>query len=201
MAIEIRQARPNDRGPIAELMYSSGMNVYQYLYGDQSIDYLEYEFALGEGFAGHRNVTVALQDGTVVGTGCFYDADRYPELIKGSLDNMVAFFDNSTIETVMTRASYTASIMKPPRDGELYLSNFGVSEHCRSQGIGSKMINHMLEQARRDNYSVFGLDVSDANPRGQALYTRLGLTVTEQKIFPIAEAGIAPAYKMELSLG
>jgi ribosomal protein S18 acetylase RimI-like enzyme len=200
MPIEIRQARPNDRGPIAELIYSSGMDVYQYLYGDQCIDFLEYEFASGEGFAGYRNVTVAVKDGTVVGTGCFYDAERYPELVKGSLDNMVAFFDTNIIETVMTHIGHTAKVMKAPRDGELYLSNFGVDQHCRSQGIGSQMIQQVLEQARRDNYSVFGLDVSDANPRGQALYTRLGLEVIEKKTFPIEDAGVAPAYKMELVL-
>jgi ribosomal protein S18 acetylase RimI-like enzyme len=199
MAIEIRQAQPDDQGPLAELMYSSGMDLYNYLYGDQAIEFLKFEFQTGKGFAGYRNVTVAISDDLVLGTGCFYDGSRYHDLVKGSIENMVAFFKDD-VQPVLERISQTASVMPPPREGELYLSNFGVSETCRSQGIGSKMIQHTLEQARRDNYSVFGLDVSTKNPRGQALYTKLGLEVTEHKTFPAEDAGVVPVRKMEMAL-
>ncbi len=209
MAINIRQAQPNDQGPIAELMYSSGMDLYNYLYGEQAIDYLRLEFASGKGFAGYNNVTVAVlvnegadeeADEEVVGTGCFYDTERYADLVKGSFYNMTEFFGTEGVEPVFQRISHTASIMQPPKAGELYLSNFGVAENCRSQGIGSSIIQQTLEQARRDNYSVFGLDVSTRNPRGQALYTRLGLNMIEEKVFPVEDAGVAPARKMEMAL-
>jgi hypothetical protein len=43
--------------------------------------------------------------------------------------------------------------------------------------------------------------VSTRNPRGQALYERLGLRMTKEVAFPDTRAGILPARKMELAIG
>ena len=200
MEIEIRTARADDVGPIAELMYSSGPDIYNYLYKTKALDYLRYEFASGIGFAGHPNVTVALHDGEVVGTGCFYDRDNYDRLPKGSIKNMVGFFGYLGVAPVMLRSRHIKSVMRAPKPGELYLSNFGVSDKQRSQGIGTKIIQHKLQEARQKGYDLFGLDVSVANPRGQALYSRLGLNVMKEKQFSNPKAGVNAARKMELAL-
>ena len=62
------------------------------------------------------------------------------------------------------------------------------------------MIQHKLSQAREQGYELFGLDVSVANPRGQALYSRLGLKVVKEKSFSNPRAGVSSARKMELGL-
>lgn len=200
MEIEIRTARADDTGPIAELMYSSGSDIYNYLYNRKAIEFLRHEFASAAGFAGHPNVTVAVADGEVVGTGCFYDRNHYDRLLKGSMKNMVSFFGYLGVVPVMLRSRHLGSIMRAPKPGELYLSNFGVSEKLRSHGIGTRMIQHKLQEARQQGYDIFGLDVSVANPRGQALYTRLGLNVMKEKTFSNPKAGVNSARKMELAL-
>ena len=200
MEIEIRTARADDTGPIAELMYSSGMDIYDYLYKDKALDFLRHEFASGQGFAGHGQVTVAVADGEVVGTGCFYDRDQYQRLLSGSVKNMASFFGYLGVIPVMLRSRHISSVMRAPKPGELYLSNFGVSSTLRSQGIGSRMIQHKLAEARQNGYDVFGLDVSVANPRGEALYTRLGMKMMKEKTFSNPKAGVSNARKMELSL-
>ncbi|WP_439135380.1 GNAT family N-acetyltransferase [Pseudomaricurvus sp.] len=197
----VRKAKPDDKGAIAELIYSSGTDVYDYLYGDKALEYLRYEFASGQGLAGYRNVTVAVaEDEEVVGAGCFYGADRYPELIEGSVANMTAFFGEENVMPVLLRSSHAGSVMKPPREGEVYLSNFGVSPSVRSQGVGSQMIQSALARAKAEGFRVFGLDVSTENPRGQALYERLGLKVVDEKSFSDKEAGVSSARKMEMAI-
>lgn len=200
MEIEVRTAKLDDKGSIAELMYSSGMDLYDFLYKQKTLDFLRYEFQSGKGFAGHPNVTVAVKNGEVVGTGCFYDRENYQRLLNGTMKNMVDFFGYVGVLPVMLRSRHVGSVMRTPKPGELYLSNFGVSEKVRSQGIGSKIIHHKLNEARQQGYSIFGLDVSAGNPRGEALYTRLGLKVTKEKAFSHKKAGVKPARKMELSL-
>jgi ribosomal protein S18 acetylase RimI-like enzyme len=200
MEIEIRTAQADDQGPIAELMYSSGMDLYDYLYKNNAVDFLHHEFASGCGFAGHPHVTVALMDGEVVGTGCFYDRESHQALVKDTMKNMTEFFGRLGVIPVLMRSRHIASVMRTPKPGELYLSNFGVVERLRGNGIGSKIIQHKLQQARQQGYELFGLDVSAGNPRGQALYTRLGLQVTKEKPFSNRRAGIKPARKMELTL-
>lgn len=201
--ISIRAAQPDDVGPIAELMFSSGPDIYQYLFttrNSTALDFIRHEFSKGYGFCGYKNVTVAIKDGTVVGTGCFYDRARYEKLVKGTGKNILDFFGVMGAIPVVLRTRHNGSTMKPPRDGELYLANFGVDSRLRSQGIGSLMIRHKLAEARQHGYRTFGLDVSVANPKGQALYERLGLRVTREKVFSNPKANVANCRKMELSL-
>ncbi|RLT92764.1 MAG: GNAT family N-acetyltransferase [Ketobacter sp.] len=200
MELEIRTARADDVGLIAELMYSSGSDIYDYLYQEKSLDFLRHEFASGRGFAGYPHVTVAVYDGEVVGTGCFYGRKEYEQLMKSTVKNMTEFFGYLGVVPVMFRSRHLKSVMRAPKPGELYLSNFGVSDQHRSKGIGTRIIQHKLTEARQQGYDLFGLDVSAANPRGQALYTRLGLQVTKEKAFSNPKAGVNPARKMELAL-
>jgi len=200
MELQIRTAQASDKGPVAELMYSSGTHIYDYLYGARAVEFLRHEFTSGRGFAGHPFVTVAVLDEIVVATGCFYDRDSYGERTQGSVKNMLHHFGVLRSVPIMARARHLSSVMRRPKPGELYLSNFGVSPALRSQGIGSKLIAHKLSEARSVGYRLFGLDVSAENPRGEALYQRLGLEVTKQKRFSDRRAAVPDARKMELVL-
>lgn len=200
MEIEIRTARKTDTGPIAQLAYSAGTDVYDYLYQDQAIDYLNHEFQSGKSFAGFNHVTVAVMEGQVIATGCFYDGKSFEALILAGIENKQCFFDAQTLIGVFERSKHMGSIMRAPREDELYLSNFGVSPDLRGKGIGTKMLDHKIQQARKDGYTIFSLDVSTNNPKGQALYERMGLNVVDEFTFSAPNAGISPARRMELVL-
>ena len=90
--------------------------------------------------------------------------------------------------------------MTPPRRDELYLSNFGVLPAFRSQGVGSKLIEHQRSTAKDRGFKTFTLDVSAHNPKAQRLYERLGLSVTDEKVFSATGAGVPNSRKMELVL-
>lgn len=198
--LELRTARADDQGPIAELMYSSGAEIYDFVYGTKTLDFLRHEFASGKGIAGYPNVTVAVMEGKVVATGCFYDRSQYHRQVKETLANMVSFYGVLGVLPTLWRSRHINAVMKPPKPGELYLANFGVAPELRSQGIGSRLLGYRLDLARAEGYSIFGLDVMAHNTRGQALYSRLGLNILKEKPFPLAKANIGSAYKMELSL-
>jgi len=199
-AIEIRTARADDRGPIAELMFSSAVDLYSYLYQDRALDFLRYEFASGIGIAGYPNVTVAVLNGDVVGVGCFYDLAQCQKFRQESFVNLQQFFDSTELPAVFERFKPLREYVQPPGEGELYLANFGVAPALRSRGIGAQMLQQKIAWARSNGYAVFGLDVSVRNPRGQALYTRLGLSVRREINFPLASADLPAARKMELVL-
>lgn len=201
--VEVRQASLDDQGAIAELMYSAGPEIYDYLYktgGHDPLDFIRYEFQSGIGICGYKNVTVAVKNGQVVGTGCFYDKTRYNKLVAGTGKNILAYFGVASALTIIWRSRHTGSVMKPPKAGELYLANFGVAPTERSQGIGSQLIEYKLKEARQQGYKIFGLDVAFTNPRGQALYTRLGLEVKKEKVFSDKNAQVPGCRKMELGL-
>ena len=200
MNLEIRTARVDDKGPIAELMYSSSPPLYDYLYREQAMDFVRYQFAAGLGMAGWPSLTVAVVDGQVVGTGCFYDLAQIkklgPEMHRGVLE----YFGESGASAILERSAPMRAALTPPREGELFLIHFGVTPELRSHGIGSKMMQHKIAEARAAGYTWLGLDVAKTNPRGEALYRWLGFQVTTEHESPFAAAGVPGWRKMELVL-
>jgi ribosomal protein S18 acetylase RimI-like enzyme len=184
--MEIRYAKPADRPQIAPLIYSASPPAYDFICRTGRHDaeaFIDHEFASGRGFAGWRNVTVAVKDGTVVGAGCFYDGKRLNRLILGSLFNMLLFYGPVHVWAVLKRSAQIDTLMKKPGARELYLSNFGVHPAYRGQGIGSAMIRHWVAVARNRRYMAFYLDVAQTNPRAEKLYDDLGFRVTRLKLF------------------
>lgn len=203
--MEIRPARPDDRGAIAALMYSAGPELYDFLYQTGRVaapDFIAHEFASGRGFCGYRNVTVAVVEGEVVATGCFYDGRQHGALMRGTVVNALRFFRLREVAPLLLRSGHVDSVLTHPADDELYLANFGVAPSRRGQGIGEAMLRQQLERARASGYRRFSLDVAVTNPRAEALYRRLGLKVVREKRFTGRRPGVTPpdARKMELVL-
>lgn len=200
MITEIRRARVDDKGPIAELIYSSGPEMYDYLFGPVALDRIYYEFLSGVGFTGYSNVTVAVLDGEVVGTGCFFDRKQYMSFMLGTIKVTFSYFGLSKGLAALWRSFHAARIMPAPKAKEIYLCNFGVVDRLRGRGIGSEIIQHKLVEARKLGYTRFGLDVSSGNPQAEAFYTRLGMKATAEKRFSVENSGVKPLRKMEMLL-
>ena len=71
------------------------------------------------------------------------------------------------------------SVVKPPRKGVAYLGHIGVAPELRGQGLGTLLVQHLIEQARTQGFARAALDVSSGNPRAQKLYEQLGFTVSK----------------------
>ena len=201
--MEIRTARPNDNGDISQLMYSSGIELYDFIFktaDKTAIDFIQYEFLSGQGFCGYNNVTVAINDQRVIATGCFFDGKVFNQLVWGTVKNIFSFYGPFKAFSILARSRHTSSVMRTPRKTEIYLSNFGVDPNLRGTGIGSKMIEHQRNIATKNGYSMLSLDVADNNPRAESLYTRLGFKVAREKVFPNTNANIPRTKEMKLAL-
>ena len=201
--MEIRTARPNDNGDISQLMYSSGIELYDFIFktaDKTAIDFIQYEFLSGQGFCGYNNVTVAINDQRVIATGCFFDGKVFNQLVWGTVKNIFSFYGPFKAFSILARSRHTSSVMRTPRKTEMYLSNFGVDPNLRGTGIGSKMIEHQRNIATKNGYNMLSLDVADNNPRAESLYTRLGFKVVREKVFPNTNANIPRTKEMKLAL-
>jgi ribosomal protein S18 acetylase RimI-like enzyme len=191
--MDIRPARPGDRGDIAGLMYSAGPELYEFLYRTARVDprqFIAAEFASGRGFCGWRNVTVAVVAGEVVATGCFYSGRDQGALTRGSVWNALRFYRLAEALPMLLRAGHVDSVITHPARDELYLANFGVAPSQRGRGIGEAMVQAQLATARARGFRTFSLDVAVTNPRAEALYRRLGLQVVEEKRFSGHRPGV-----------
>jgi ribosomal protein S18 acetylase RimI-like enzyme len=93
-------------------------------------------------------------------------------------------------------------VLQPPRGNIHSIANLGVAPEWRSQGIGTQLLLHFLEQAKEANGSLAALDVAVDNPRVEALFTQLGFVVGQERNSTLSNPyGKVPAHRrMELKL-
>ncbi len=200
--LEIRPAKKTDQGAIAELMYSSGMDIYDYIHTsdrNHALDYIQSEFLSGRGLCSWKLLTVAVLDGQVVATGTFYDRDGYKTMSSQSLFAMMKYYGFGFVPRLL-RAMDTTKLVRPPKPDDLYLANFGVSPALRGTGIGTRLLQHKIDEARQQGYRIVSLDVSTKNPKAEALYSRLGFAVTKIKSMTGRDGNEYAGKKMELFL-
>lgn len=87
-----------------------------------------------------------------------------------------------------------------PKADEIYVDGIAVSPGARSQGVGTRLLDEAVAIAREQGKRFVRLDVVDTNPRAQALYARLGFTVTKVRSFGYSERqlGFGGMTSMEL---
>jgi ribosomal protein S18 acetylase RimI-like enzyme len=87
-----------------------------------------------------------------------------------------------------------------PKADELYVDGIAVAPDARGLGVGTRLLGETAAVARSLGKRFVRLDVTDANPRAQALYERLGYRVTKVQSFGYQErwVGFGGMISMEL---
>ena len=85
----------------------------------------------------------------------------------------------------------------------LYIEYLAVSARSRGLGIGQALLGHAVTLAQQRGHQTVSLDVTDANPRAQALYERNGFVVTRtENIGPVGKLyGFKKAHMMVRDVG
>jgi ribosomal protein S18 acetylase RimI-like enzyme len=89
-------------------------------------------------------------------------------------------------------------MIEPPKGRLHYIAHLGVRPEMQGKGVGTKLIEHLLELGREEGRTQAALDVSTLNPRAQALYERFGFQVTKHNSSTLS--GIPSHNRMERAL-
>lgn len=65
--------------------------------------------------------------------------------------------------------------------GEFYIDSLGVNPKHQGKGIGSKLLQFLIEEFVTKNNHTLGLLVEEDNPNAKKLYLKLGFKVVEEK--------------------
>lgn len=117
----------------------------------------------------YENTYIAVADGKIVGAMCAYNGADYQRLKQPIVD-------------ILGKDSMFAHL-KETEAGEFYIDSVGVLEGYRGRGIASKLFAAQIERARSLGLKTVGLIVDEDKPQAEALYTRLGFSVLDNKEF------------------
>ena len=196
--LRFRISRAEDAQASAPLVHASGPESFDYVFTTArgtATAFLAYALARPGGEFGYGTHVVAELDGRVVacGAGWTHGGARFA---LATAMPAAAWLGVRATPGAYRRGMQAETVMPPPAPGEYYVGHLGVDPALRGRGIGEALVDYLLDPARVAGCRVAVLDVSAENPRAQALYTRLGFTVTATRNSAFANAyGRVPAHR------
>lgn len=118
----------------------------------------------------YQNTIVVEYDNLFAGTTTFYDGAKLEELRKPVLELLKKDYNQIIQPQDETQA------------GEIYIDTIAVSENFRGKGIGSKILDYLIEEIGQKQNNTLGLLVDFTNPNAKKLYERKGFVVVGEKM-------------------
>lgn len=181
--LEFRPGKPADAEQAIPLIYSSGPAEFDYVLamGDvRSPDYLRTAFVARKNTLGCEHFTVAVADNRVAGIGACYNGSEYRRMEMHSVWPAIRFYGLRNSIEMFRKSRHLEEVLPRPDNDTGYLTYLGVAPDLRGRGIGTALIEHLIETARKKNRRICALDVAVTNPRSQSLYERLGFKVVSE---------------------
>lgn len=185
MPLKFRPAEPRDAEQAVPLIYSSGPAAFDYVFqraGLSAEGFLHAAFIDGGGMFGYPRHWVGELGGKVVAAGTGYSGElNLRNTLTASRQILLCYGPVSAVP-VMLNGLRLEKLIQPPPKKTFYLAHLGVAEGMRGEGIGTRLVEHLLKLGRSAGFRIAALDVSAKNPQAQALYERLGFSVVEERI-------------------
>ncbi len=91
---------------------------------------------------------------------------------------------------------------RTPKEKELVMDGIAVSSLCRGQGIGSRLLDQIIQYAVENHFETVRLDVIDSNPRAKKLYESKGFVAVATESYPYLKwlIGFSGSTTMELKI-
>ena len=106
-----------------------------------------------------------LQDDNMV-----FNAESLSRFIDS--DNCFGFIAKS--DNKIVGFAYTYNLLRPDGKAMLYLHSIGMLPDYQDKGLGTKLMEHVINYAKTNNYSECFVITDKGNPRACHLYEKLG---------------------------
>lgn len=112
----------------------------------------------------------AIDDGgALLGLAGFKTAEG--ACVDGEFEDLVAVFG---LASAVWRGALLAALERPVEPGRLLMDGIAVAPEARGRGVGTRLLDAIVDEAAARGADAVRLDVIDTNPRARALYARRG---------------------------
>lgn len=142
-------------------------------------------------------LTISSAEGKLLGIAGFKTAEG--ALVGGGADDLKRVYGAAGLLWRAPLLSLTERELKPD---VLLMDGISVHPDARGSGIGTALLDAIVDEARRQRKRAVRLDVINTNPRARALYERRGFVAKgEESTFPFGWLfGFSSATRMERAL-
>lgn len=179
--MELRKSSKSEAAIAVPLIYSSGPPTFEYVFKNKTktgTDFLHHAFLREGGEFSFDNHFSLYSDDNMVGIGSVFDGKMAKMFTLHDGMNILRFYKYSCISVILNGLQ-VEKIIKLPKANEIALAHIAISPEHRGKGLGTELMNQLMNVTKAKEKQKFVLDVSEENPRAQALYDRLGFKVTD----------------------
>lgn len=171
----IRQAKPDEANTIAPYLLMAMGDISYIFIGEKSPEkataWLESLISkIGNQYS-FENCFVAEGNNKIIGVALVYDGGKLKELREPVAKAIKEMFNRDFNPEEETEA------------GEYYIDCVAVDPTRRGSGIGSKLLQFLINEYVYQNNETLGLLVDKQNPDAKKLYLKLGFKIIGEKTF------------------
>ena len=187
----------------APLMYDTDPHLFGHFFGgDQelALRYFAAQWRQERSLFSHRHCTVAVTRGTLLGIELGYDAKTQADVARDTGRYAAQILTPEQMAHLREAVSYVRYLVPPVPDDAYYVLHLASARDARGRGVGARLLAAAFDRARHNGYRVCQLDVASDNPAVR-FYGRMGMeTLSESRVLPLQEHGIASHYRMVKNL-
>ncbi len=184
MPLIFRPAEPRDAEQAVPLIYSSGPAAFDFVFKRAGLDaqgFLRAAFVDGRGMFGYNRHWVGERAGKVVAAGTGYSGDLNLGNSLQAARQILLNYGPLSAMPVLLHGLQVERVIQPPPKQVYYLAHLGVADTLRGRGVGTQLVERLLQLGRAAGFKQAALDVAATNGQAQALYERLGFAVVEER--------------------
>lgn len=170
----IRKAVHSDSKYIAPLLLLAMEDIiYKYMGKedhDSALELVSYFTAKNDNQYSYKNCFVAESDKEIIGAVNIYNGAKLKK------------FRAPIIEYVRNNFNPDFDLEDETEGGEYYIDSLGINPKYQGKGIGSQILQFLIEKYVHENKNVLGLLVEEGNPNAKKLYLKLGFKPVGYKI-------------------
>jgi len=197
----IKKIEEKDYLLAAELIYDTSTSLSEFIFGkrEKSIPYIKKLVEIGNNSLGCENVYGYYLNNELVGLYIGYTGEKkkYYEGMPDFYAFLKAFNILEILILVGKLPILNRLLTSKIEKDEYYISNLVVDSRFRGRGIGSILLDHAIENAKKKECISVILDVDMNNKKAVSFYRRMGFKIVDKNEIKIMKEG---TYKMELGL-
>jgi ribosomal protein S18 acetylase RimI-like enzyme len=197
MKFEKLDIRKHSSKKVAELIYETDRDIFNFFYGTKAntSNILEKLVMIGENNWGNEHINVITQGERVIGILLYSIGQHKMGELKVLFKNL-KLMDALRFLLIDLKDNLILSDLKK---GDFYLAGLAVDEKVRGEGVGGILLEQAINMARQRGCKRVVLDVALDNPGARRLYERTGFKVFNKKSFPWFRRRIG-MFNMELNI-
>ncbi|MDO5848046.1 MAG: GNAT family N-acetyltransferase [Methanobrevibacter sp.] len=157
---------------VASLLYDVDFRTFNQLYKNKDLAIKDISKSLFKG--GSEDFYVILDGGKIIGIIVFWIRKK-PSFIH-SLSKFTSF-------KLLAIDILDYFVLCDVEKDDLHVADLAISSECRGKGIGKKVLDTVIEYARKNNFKRVTLDADFRNEGAKRLYEKIGFEVFNKKEF------------------